>query len=207
MHHQSLRIMLHGCSDSYQWQSVADDLQHMIRGAHGELRGAHRDLLISADIRSAGRNGYVQAFLFVVAANLRVVEATVLRLRIPIRLQHDRRKAAGGLLLSAARQHKADAQRADSQKREPHAFEPSMAAKASSLASEPRAATNCTPPPLAASVTTGVPARLAGVVYRKIFWRVAEGSAPTCRALMGAQGRMRKSYCSSKRSIFRRKAT
>ena len=49
------------------------------------------------------------------------------------------------------------------------------AAYASSFLSPPRGATNCIPAPSAnGNVTTGVPAKLSGTVYRKIFMRVSE---------------------------------
>ena len=51
---------------------------------------ADGDLLIGVDVRSAGKNGYVQTFVFVVATNLRVVKAAMLRLRIPVGLQRYR---------------------------------------------------------------------------------------------------------------------
>jgi hypothetical protein len=74
----------------------------MIGGGHLELCRAYGYLLIGVDVRASRENGYVQAFIFVVATKERVIKATMFRLGIPIGLQSHRRQPARSLLLSAA---------------------------------------------------------------------------------------------------------
>ena len=112
MQHQSLRVALHGRGYGNDRLPIAHGLQNPIRGTHGELRFTHGDLLLRVDVRPAGTNGYIQAFVFVVATNLGIVEAAVLRLRIPVRLQRYRRQPVGALLPPAASSHGANAKQA-----------------------------------------------------------------------------------------------
>src|SRR5580704_12433742 len=171
MHHDRLRISLHGRSHGYERHPIAHGFQDIIRGTHGELDGAYGNFLAGVDVGTSGKNPHIQTFVFVEPTNLRVVKAAVLRLRVPVGLQGYRDEPAGGWLLLAAPKHQADAEQAHAGFSPSHHHDCSVAspfwrvaANASSRASAPRAATNCTPPPDAGSATAGIPARLIGVV-------------------------------------------
>ena len=58
-----------------------------VRRSHAKLRAARGHLLRDANVWAAGLDGYVEAFVLVVALHQRVIKAAVLGLRIPVRLQ------------------------------------------------------------------------------------------------------------------------
>ena len=109
MHHEGLRIVLHGRGHRHQGYSISYGLQHVIGRGHLELRRAYGDLLIGVDVRTSREDGYVQTLVFIVATKERVIKATMLWLGIPVGLQSHWREPARCWLLSAAPEHEAGA--------------------------------------------------------------------------------------------------
>jgi hypothetical protein len=69
------------------------------------LRGPGGNLLLDRDVRTAGLNGYVKPLILIKTFRYRGEKTTVLRLRIPVRLQHNFGQAIiRGTLMASGRE-------------------------------------------------------------------------------------------------------
>src|SRR5580700_2618540 len=68
-------------------ESLRIRFENLVRRSHAKLRAPGGDLLLNRDVRAAGKDRHVQSFVLVISLRQGGIEASVLGLRIPVRLE------------------------------------------------------------------------------------------------------------------------